>query len=97
MTDLQISGSNVYPEYNNSIYTRLYINKNNAPAQYGNWDSQGYMGEEDKHSMCTQSSDPSYNTGTISFAMYIYITDLSLKQYLYCKTLFNGNNPRRGF
>ena len=47
--------------------------------------------------MCTVNTDASFNTGSISFSMYIYITDLTTKQYLYCKYRKAGNNMNPGF
>lgn len=47
--------------------------------------------------MCTGATDASYNTGIISFTMWIYVTDTTSKQYLYCKNKITGNNVGRGW
>ena len=74
----------------------MYIKYLTNPKQTGNYNSQGFIGESTSDGGCTAIPDISYNTGLISFTIYVYITNLALTQYLYCKDIFNGVAVRRG-
>lgn len=96
-TELTVAGTDTYAAFNTSTFSRMYLESTATPRQFSNFNSQGYIGEQNIHSMCTTTADASYNTGTISFTMYVYITDLTSRQYLYCKMLRVGGAMRRGF
>ena len=91
--------------FNISCYLNsyLYVKKSTNPMSLGSYNSQGYIGESTSSSGCIDTPDNSYNTGSVSyntgsvsFTIYVYITDLTLTQYLYCKNIFNGAAVRRG-
>ena len=96
LSELTSSGTSTWSQYNSSTFSLLYAIKSSSPTQKGNYNSQGYIGEINSYSGWTAIADPSYNTGFVSFTIYVYITDLTTLQYLYCKNLFVGSAVRRG-
>ena len=95
-SEFTTSGTSTWSQYNSSSFSYLYAIKSSNPTQKGNYNSQGYIGEINTSSGWTAVADPSYNTGFVSFTIYVYITDLTTLQYLYCKNLFVGLAVRRG-
>jgi len=49
-TDLTIAGTNTYVDYNGSAYTEMYLENNNNPRVFGEYNSQGYISERDRYS-----------------------------------------------
>lgn len=80
MTAQIVSGSNAYHQDGSNI-ARLYCQRNN-PVHIGEDISQGCIIEDDGTDMCTPS-DASYNIGLVSTSIYVFIQDLTSKQYLY--------------
>ena len=94
-SEVTVSGTSVWSEFNTSTYSYFYIKKSSNPTQTGNYNSQGYIGEDSSQSGWTATADNSYNTGDVSFTIYVYITDLTSLQYLYCKNYYQGAATRR--
>jgi hypothetical protein len=52
--------------------------------------------EDPRADACTPSN-AAYNTGVVSFTTYIYIEDLTSKQYIFCESEASGNKYNRAF
>ena len=63
------------------MYSYLYVQKSTNPMSLGNYNSQGYIGESTSSSGCIDTPDNSYNTGSVSFTIYVY-TLKNKKKYI---------------
>lgn len=95
LSTVTVAGANVYAAYNGSAHMRMYVQRA-TPNHVSNYNSQGMINEVTTADACTPSNAV-YNTGIVSITMYVYIEDLSSKQYLYCELLPEVLNFNRAF
>jgi len=89
------AGANTYSAFNGSNFMRFYA-QTNTPNNIANANSQGFIFEAIGADACTPANAV-YNTGIVSMSAYIYITDLTSKQYIYCELEPEGTNYNRAF